>query len=71
VFDGLPELEVFDLEAATWRRFPHLGQGARFAIAEPARYVDGATGTVLIRLVNDSNETVGFSLDLSITGDVE
>ncbi len=71
VFDGLAELEVFDLEAATWRRFPHLGQGARFAIAEPARYVDSATGTVLIRLVNDSNETVGFSLDLSITGDVE
>ena len=37
----------------------------------PARYVDPATGTVLIRLVNDNSDGVGFSLDLSITGDVK
>ncbi len=40
-------------------------------VAEPARYVDPATGTVLIRLVNDNSDGVGFSLDLSITGDVK
>ena len=42
-----------------------------WAVAEPARYVDPATGTVLIRLVNDNSDGVGFSLDLSITGDVK
>lgn len=69
-FDGLPELDLYDLTTGTWRRFPHIGAGARFSIADPARYVDPATGTVLIRLVNDNNDQVGFGLDLSITGDV-
>ena len=71
VADGLPELEVFDLRGAAWRRFPHLTGGSRFAIAEPQRYVDPATGTVLIRFVNENNDNVGFNLDLSITGEVE
>ncbi|MGZ9159596.1 MAG: hypothetical protein ACXW4T_00410 [Candidatus Limnocylindrales bacterium] len=70
-FDGLPELELYDLTTGTWRRFPHLGAGARFSMADPARYVDAATGTVLIRLVNDNNDQVGFSLDMSISGDVK
>ncbi len=69
--DGLPELELYDLTTGTWRRFPHLGAGARFSMADPARYVDAATGTVLIRLVNDNNDQVGFSLDMSISGDVK
>jgi hypothetical protein len=70
-FDGLPEVELFDLSASAWKRLPHLDGGGRFAIAEPARYVDPATGTVLIRLVNDNSDGVGFSMDLSITGDVK
>ena len=28
-FDGLPELDLYDLTTGTWRRFPHLGAGAR------------------------------------------
>ncbi len=70
-FDGLPEVELYDQSAAAWKRLPHLDQGARYAVAEPARYVDPATGTVLIRLVNDNSDSVGFSLDLSITGNVK
>jgi hypothetical protein len=70
-FDGLPEVELFDQSAAAWKRLPHLDAGAKYAVAEPARYVDPATGTVLIRLVNDNSDGVGFSLDLSITGDVK
>lgn len=69
-FDGLAEVELFDLTASAWKRLPHLESGQRYAIAEPARYVDPTTGTVLIRLVNDNQEQVGFSLDLSITGDL-
>jgi len=70
-FDGLPEVELYDLRDATWRRFPHLGGGSRFAIAQPDRYVDAATGTVLVRFVNDRSDNVGFQLDLSITGTVK
>ena len=70
-FDGLPEVELYDLTAGEWKRMPHFTGGARYAIAEPDRYVDPATGTVLIRLVNDNSDGVGFSMDLSITGELE
>ncbi|MEA2612600.1 MAG: hypothetical protein QOI52_559 [Chloroflexota bacterium] len=70
-FDGLPEVELFDLTASDWKRLPHLTGGTRFAIADPARFVDPATGTVLMRLVNENTDGVGFSMDLSITGDVK
>jgi hypothetical protein len=71
ILDGLPEVEVYDLSASEWKRLPHLEGGSRYAIAEPARYVDSATGTVLVRLVNDNSEGVSFSLDLAITGDLK
>jgi len=67
----LPEVELYDLTSAAWKRLPHLEAGSRFAVAEPARYVDPGTGTVLIRLVNENSDGIGFSLDLSITGDVK
>jgi len=70
-FDGLPEVELFDLTASDWKRLPHLTGGTRFAIADPARFVDPATGTVLVRLLNENTDGVGFSMDLSITGDVK
>jgi hypothetical protein len=71
VLDGLPEVELYDLTSATWRRLPHLENGTRYAVDEPAHYVDEATGSVLIRFVNDNSDGVGFGLDLSITGDVK
>ena len=71
VFDGLPEVELYDLTAGTWRRLPHLTGGSRYAVAGPADFVDPATGTVLIRFVNDFSDGVNFSLDLAITGDVK
>ncbi len=67
--DGIPEVELFDLDSATWVRLPHLGQGATYALKDPARYVDPATGQVLFRFVNDSaNQGVGFQFQLSISG---
>jgi hypothetical protein len=70
VFDGLPEVELFDLTSSTWRRLPHMSSGLRYAIDQPAHYVDPTTGTVLVRFINDASDSVGFSLDLSITGDI-
>jgi hypothetical protein len=70
VFDGLPEVELFDLTSSTWRHLPHMNGGQRYAVDEPAHYVDATTGTVLVRFINDASDSVGFSLDLSITGDI-
>lgn len=69
-FDGLPEVELFDLTDQTWKRLPHLEGGSRYAIKDPARYVDPGTGTVLVRFVNENSDGVGFGFDLSITGDL-
>ncbi len=69
-FDGMPEVELFDITESAWKRFPHLSAGTRYAVTEPDRYVDPATGTVLVRFVNDNNDGVGFSLDLAMTGDL-
>jgi hypothetical protein len=70
VFDGLPDIELFDQTDGTWNRFAHIQPGTRIAVAEPTRYVEPATGNVLIRLINESNDAVGFNLALAITGDV-
>jgi hypothetical protein len=71
VFDGLPEVELYDLTTSSWRRLPHMTGGSRYAVTEPGHFVDPATGSVLVRLINSSNDSVGFNLDLAITGDVE
>jgi hypothetical protein len=70
VFDGLPEIELYDLTTSAWRRLPHLAGGTRYAVADPGHYVDPGTGTVLVRMINNNNESVGFAMDLAITGDV-
>lgn len=69
-FDGIPEVEIFDRTGSgAWVRFPHLGQGAAYAIEEPARYVDPATGQVLVRFVNDQQDGgVGFQFNIAISG---
>ena len=69
--DGVADVELFDLDAQTWRRLPHFTTGTRNSVAEPARYVDPTTGTVLIRYVNDRSDQVGFQVDVALTGTVE
>jgi hypothetical protein len=71
ILDGLPEVELLDVVNQEWKRLPHLTPGPRYAVKDPANYVDPTTGTVLIRYVNDRMEGVGFSVDISITGTVE
>ena len=71
IADGLPEVEIFDVVAQDWKRLPHLSAGSRYAMTEPADYVDPTTGTVLIRYVNDRMDGVGFSADIAISGSVK
>jgi len=69
-FDGIPEVELFDRTGdGAWIRFPHMGQGAVYRIAEPERYIDPVTGQVLVRFVNDQQDSgVGFQFNIAISG---
>ncbi|MFL5644699.1 MAG: hypothetical protein ACJ78L_05070 [Chloroflexota bacterium] len=69
--DGLAEVELFDLEGQAWRRLPHFTAGTRYAVGDPARYVDPTSGTVLIRYINDRSDQVGVQVDVALTGTVE
>jgi hypothetical protein len=69
-FDGLPEVELFDLIDGAWKRFPRMSGGSLYGIADPARYIDPSAGTVLVRFVNDRSDGVGFSADVTIEGTV-
>ena len=66
-FDGMPELEVFDVAASEWRRLPHLTQGQRYSLASPATYVEPTTGTLLVRFVNEQ-DNVSFNLGVELSG---
>ncbi len=71
-FDGMPEVELFDRTGdGTWHRLPHLSQGQTYDVANPARYVDPATGAVLVRFVNDRQDPVNVFLSLAIQGTVK
>jgi hypothetical protein len=71
--DFLPEVEVFDRTGeGAWVRLPRLVSGATYSLANPTRYIDPATGQLLVRFVNDSPEaTVGFGFPLALVGVVE
>ena len=71
VIDGITETELYDLTTSTWVRLPHLSPGPSYSIAEPTRYVDPTSGTVLIRYVNDQSDGVGFSATIAIRGTVK
>lgn len=67
--DGIPEIDIFNVKTATWLRLPHLGQGAIYTLDDPGRFVDPATGQVLMRFVNGSaDQGLGFQFQLSISG---
>ena len=69
-FDGIPEVEIFDRTGdGAWIRLPHMGPGAVYRIADPERYIDPVTGQVLIRFVNEQQDSgVGFEFNIAISG---
>ena len=48
----------------------HLTMGNTYDLPDPERYVDPASGTLLVRFVNDRQDQVGFSFQVRIEGDV-
>lgn len=70
--DGLAEVELFDRsgDKGGWVRLPHFAMGGAYDVEHPERYVDPATGTVLVRFVNDRQDFVQFAFELRIEGAV-
>ena len=70
--DPLPDVEVFDRTGpGSWHRLPHPVQGQTYDLADPTRYVDPATGTLLVRYVNDHQDQVGFFVSVAIEGTIQ
>jgi hypothetical protein len=69
-FDGMPEVELLDLESGAWVRLPHLGQSQTYDLKNPARYVDPGSGTLQVRFVNDRSDGIGFAFNVSLEGTV-
>jgi hypothetical protein len=70
--DGLAEVELFDRsgDKGGWVRLPHFAMGRAYDVEHPERYVDPATGTVLVRFVNGGQDFVQFAFNLRIEGTV-
>jgi len=64
---GLPRVELFDREAGAWREIT-LVNGQTIDVRGPARFVDPASGTVLVRLSNDRQDAVSLQLALQLEG---
>jgi hypothetical protein len=70
--DFLPEMDVFDLTTGEWARLPRMLDSRGYPLANPERYVDAATGQLLVRFVNDAPDSqVSFLFSLSLEGTIE
>jgi hypothetical protein len=70
LFDGLPDLQLYDHIARRWVEFSHPTGGLEFRVPSPERYVD-PTGAFSARFVNraDQNNSTYFSLVVRLEGD--
>ncbi len=67
----LPRLELFDRDAGAWREVLDLRPGNVLEIRGPGRFVDPASGTILVRLSNDRQDAVSLQLIVQLEGTME
>jgi hypothetical protein len=71
----LPEVEVFDRNGeGAWVRLPRLKAEQSYTLADPGRYVDPATGQLLVRFVNntlDIGGAISFGFQVALVGEVK
>jgi hypothetical protein len=68
---NLPGVEIFDREAGAWREVQGLVSGKVLEIREPGRFVDPASGTILVRLTNARQDAVSLQLAVQLEGTME
>lgn len=69
--DGLPDIEVLDRGTGEWVQFEHLLQGVSYELANPARWLDPASGELQVRFVNERQDQVSFQFPVRIEGSVQ
>ena len=69
--DGTPFVELFDRQSGGWVRLAHFDPSASVSVAEPARYVDPTSGTVLVRFRTSDQNGVGFAFLLQLEGKIQ
>jgi hypothetical protein len=67
---ALPRLELFDRDAGAWREVQELVSGKVLEVRGPARFVDPASGTILVRLTNERQDAMGLQLALQLEGEM-
>lgn len=67
---GLPGIELFDRDAGSWRVVPEVVSGRVVEISRPARFVDPASGTILVRLTSERQDGMGLQLALQLEGEI-
>jgi hypothetical protein len=69
VFDGMPDLQLFDRVSGRWIEFVHPAAGQEWTIGSPERFVD-QSGAFRARFVNraDQGMTTWFSFSVHIEG---
>ena len=68
---SLPRLELFDRDAGAWREVQGLASGKVLEIRGPGRFVDPASGTILVRLSNDRQDALNLQLTVQLEGTME
>jgi hypothetical protein len=68
--DGLPDIEVLDVQTGDWVQFAHLQANRAYSLPDPARWVDPATGEVQVKWVNERQDGIGFQFGMILTGTV-
>lgn len=68
--DGLPDIEVLDVQTGAWVQFEHMGAGRPYELPGPARWVDPSTGELQVRFVNERQEGVYFQFPVALAGTV-
>jgi hypothetical protein len=69
--DGIPDIEVLDVQTGKWVQFAHLAQGRPYELADARRWVDPTSGEVQVRFVNERPDPAYFQFPVAITGTVQ
>jgi hypothetical protein len=66
-----PQIELWDRTGTgTWVRMDAIDADKAYDVANPERYVDPGTGTILVRFVNETMEGLSFNFRVRVEGDV-
>ena len=70
-FDGTPFVELIDRTSGGWVRLAHIDGSTAVSVADPTRYVDPTSGTVLVRFRTSDQNGAGFTFLVQLEGKIQ